>query len=287
MITRFIHHIQFVRNYSVRTLRSYENNLYRLKAFYDGRDLNTLSSKDIANYVEHLAEAGKKAASINQYLSSFRSYYDYCVKFEGMRQNPALAVRDVRKEKLLPRFIPEDVMNKLIDHHLPTDTWKQRRTRLIILLFYHLGIRCSEMEGLNVNDVDMYRQVVRVLGKGRKERLIPFGQELAEELSAWIYERKDKGFTKTRALIVTEFGEAITSFQIRRITKMALTRVVDKKLAHPHVIRHSFATAMMNNGCRIEHLAKLMGHTSIATTAIYEHCSLGYLKSVFSRCKIR
>lgn len=278
-VTEFLNHIEKVRRYSPRTVETYRFNLSQLVNWCELNNLtlDSINTRDIAAFVMHLAENGLKANSINCYLSSIRSYYDYCCRFECCTVNPAVGFRDLRTTKLLPKFIPEDKMDYLIDNMLPSDTYKRMRTRIIILMFYHTGMRCSELEKLNDTDIDFNRCCIRVMGKGNKERLIPFGEELRNEIMKYVDMRPQ---SKTCAFIQSISGERLTSFQIRRICSIALCRIVPKELAHPHVLRHTFATVLMNHGARIESIKLLLGHSSVNTTTIYEHVSISYLHSI-------
>lgn len=278
-ISDFLTYIEKVRRYSLRTVETYAFNLNQLSQWCEenGKSLDNIVISDISQYVLYLADVKQlKATSINNYLASIRSYFDYCCRFQGLERNPAAGFRDLRTPKLLPKFIPERLMNELIDNYLPADTFKQKRARLIILLFYHTGIRCEELKALNVSDVDITRGCIHVIGKGKKERFIPFGQELGDCLSDYIANRP----CNNDYLIQSIGGARLTSFQIRRICSICLERIVPKELAHPHVLRHTFATALMNHGAKIENIRLLLGHASINTTAIYQHVSLAHLRDV-------
>lgn len=278
-INDFLTYIEKVRRYSSRTVETYAFNLNQLAQWCvdNGKALDNITISDISQYVMFLAEVKQlKASSINNYLASIRSYFDFCCRFYGSERNPAAGFRDLRTPKLLPKFIAEKKMNELINNYLPSDTFKQKRARLIILMFYHTGIRCEELKSLNVSDVDMSRCCIHVLGKGKKERFIPFGQELRNCLVDYINNRP----CCNDFLIQSISGERLTSFQIRRICSICLQRIVPKELAHPHVLRHTFATVLMNRGARIENIRLLLGHASINTTAIYQHVSLAHLHDV-------
>lgn len=280
-IDGFISYISKVRRYSCRTVKSYAENLQMFSQWLSLNGVEDVQPKHISSYVLYMMEAKKmKPSSVNQHLSSLRSYYDYCCRFEGVAINPAAGVRDVRTPKMLPMFISEDKMNFLIDHLLPSTDFKRMRTRIIILVFYHCGLRCDELTNLRLSDVSLASNYMRVIGKGNKERLIPFGQELHDEIAHYLQFRNTL-CTNSSQFIVTTFGTACTSFQIRRICKLALRRIVPDALAHPHVLRHTFATVLMNHGARIEYVRQLMGHASADTTAIYQHVSINYLQKTY------
>lgn len=282
-INEFITYIQKVRRYSPRTVKSYSFNLNAFAEYLNAQGVAAPAVRDVARYVEYLMVRGLHPASVNQHLASIRSYYDYACRFEGEAVNPAAGVREVRKPSRLPLFITADKMNFLIDHLLPCSDFKRMRTRIIILLFYHTGVRCSELASLRDAGVNLSRDYIKVYGKGDKERIIPFGRELHNEITRYLQMRDTVcPCDRSDYFIKTSFGTNCTPGQIRVITKMALRRVVPEEYCHPHVLRHTFATHLMNNGARIENIKLLLGHESITTTAIYEHTSISHLKNIYN-----
>lgn len=280
----FINYLSKVRRCSERTVQSYENNINLFNKFLGKKNKNIIDAKpvDIRDYIEHIMENGLQPSSVNQYLSSFRTFYDFCCRFYNLERNPAAGIRDVRTPKKLPKFISEKKMNYLIDFLLPKSDFKRMRTRIVILIFYHCGLRCKELVSLSINDVNFTNNSIKVIGKGDKERIIPFGIELRNNLIEYLKFRSQIN-TKTKSLIVTINGMPCNCYHIRTITKLALKRIVPEELQHPHVLRHSFATALMNNGAKIENVSLLLGHSSINTTAIYQHTSINYLRHIFKQ----
>lgn len=283
--SEFLTHIEKVRRYSLRTVNSYRDDLMLFENYCQsiGLSSDNLATRDIYDYMGYMIERGMKPTSVNQHLSCLRSYYDFCCRWGFIENNPAASVRDMRTPKKLPLFIPEEKMNLLIDHLLPCRTYKEYRTRIVILLFYHTGIRCSEMASLTDASFTMSADYLKVIGKGNKERIIPFGAELHRELTQYVALRNDFFKGKGTGFLRTLWGAPLDNFQIRRICKSALRKIVPDALCHPHVLRHTFATVLMNHGARIENIAKLMGHSSITTTSIYQHISITYLRSSYSK----
>ena len=279
-VLSFINYIEKIRRYSQRTVSSYRQNLDMFYAWCTDNHYVDITQKVISEYIIYMmGEKKMQPTSINQHLSSIRSYFDYCCRFEGLAVNPAVGIRDVRTPKRLPSVISEAKMNFLIDHLLPCSDFKRMRTRIIILMFYHCGLRCDELTNLTDADVNLSSCCLHVIGKGNKERYIPFGEELADNIRLYLSMRPMR--TNCSQFIRTINGDACTSFQIRRICKMALLRIVPEPLAHPHVLRHTFATVLMNHGARIEYVRILMGHASTETTAIYQHVSINYLQKSY------
>lgn len=281
----FINYIEKVRRYSLRTVQSYHNDLELVCRFLAsiGTDLDHATPRQLSSYIIDCMERGLQPKSINQHLAAIRSYYDFCCRFMNQEHNPAAGLRDVRTPKLLPKFISEEKMNFLIDHLLPADNFKRMRTRIVVLLFYHTGIRCNELANLSFQRINFEKDYIKVIGKGNKERYIPFGPELHNELLKYFAMCPNKDKSSGSCIIQTMWGTPCTSFQIRRICKIALRRIVPDELAHPHVLRHTFATVLMNHGARIENVRLLLGHASCDTTAIYQHTSITYLRNSYDK----
>lgn len=281
----FINYIQKVLRYSPCTVSSYRKNLTYFSAYLlsEGLTFADVRPSVVANWVQSLMEKGLQPKTVNQYLSSIRSYFDFCCRFKGLKTNPALQVKDVRTPKVLPKFIPEEKINYLIDNLLPSNDFKRMRTRIIILVFYHCGLRCAEFAGLQDEDISLEKDYLRVLGKGNKERFIPFGHELHNEICRYIAMR-DAVITHAQNgfFLKTIDGLNLTAGQIRIVTKLALCRIVAPELAHPHTLRHTFATVLMNHGASLLAVKTLLGHSSVETTAIYEHVSIKCLHDTYN-----
>lgn len=286
-VAQFMFHIENVCNYSQKTAISYANDLKVLSNFLNGMGCGIMSEIDapvLSEFVLWRREAGVKPQSINRALSAYRTFFDYLCRFCGLSHNPALAIRNLRTAQLLPLFVTEEKMDLLIDNFLPGDSFKQMRTRIAILVFYHTGMRCQELADLSDEKIDFNSCTLKVVGKGNKERFIPFGEELAGEMRKYMILRdvsvsQEK---RDRAFMVTDKGERMTSAQIRIIVKIPMMKVLPKIYCHPHVLRHTFATALMNHGASIEAIKLLLGHESVETTAIYEHVSHKRLKDVYN-----
>lgn len=283
---KFLEHIEKICNYSQKTILAYAGDLKQVGDFLTDLGLERISEVTpnvIADVIMSQREAGKKPQSINRCLSALRSLFEYLCRFCGVSCNPTTAIKNLKTSHVLPLFITESKMDELIDHHLPADTFKQMRTRVAIVMFYHTGIRCQEMANLMDKNIDLQHDTLKVVGKGNKERYIPFGQELKGEIMKYLIIRDNSILSKNICgnFLRSDNGQALTTAQIRVFTKMALLRVVPKIYAHPHVLRHTFATALMNHGASIEAIKLLLGHESVETTAIYEHVSTKKLQSIY------
>lgn len=279
MLSSYITYLRDFRNYSPRTVESYQFNLSRFFEFFglDGSVENcaSVSPRMIMDFVYSLRELEVSPRSVNQNLSSIRSFYDYLIRFHGVKQNPATAIANLKFNKFLPKFITADKMNDILDNHLPAATWKQSRSRFIVFFLYHTGVRASELCSLKWSDIDLTNDSVRVFGKGSKERIIPFGQELHRELLQW------RSINSSYYLVCTQEGAALTSAQLRLALSAVLLPLVGRECSHPHVLRHSFATAMLNGGASLIAIQRILGHSSLESTAVYLHLDLNQVKSQY------
>lgn len=283
----FLYHIKNICNYSQKTISSYESDFNQMAIFLKSigcDDVREISPSVIADYIIYKREKGLNPRSVNRHLAAARSLFDFLCRFKGLEVNPAHAIKNLKTAKVLPLFITEEKMDLLIDKYLPGNTFKQMRTRIAILIFYHTGIRCTELLRLRDEDVNFSSQTMKVTGKGNKQRYIPFGDELEVEMRKYIAMRDDAILSRnlSRCFMRTQNGEQMTAYQIRKMVRLPLLRIVPKIYCHPHVLRHTFATALMNHGASIEAIKLLLGHESVETTAMYEHVSAAKLKSVYN-----
>ena len=193
-----------------------------------------------------------------------------------------------KNSKPLPAFVREQDMNRLLDgEEMWQDNFEDLRARTIIILLYHTGVRVSELTGMDVSSLDMYDSYIKVRGKGNKERVVPFGEELKAGLEKYLVARESFAGMKDGPLFVDDRLRRMSPDQVRAIVKNNLSKVTTQKKRSPHVLRHSFATAMLNNGAGIESVKKLLGHAKISTTEIYTHTTFEQLKRVYKQAHPR
>ena len=221
------------------------------------------------------------ASTVNSSLSAVRSFFRFALSRKLVDRDPSYVVKGPKKQKPLPQFVREEEMNRLLD---TPQMWEEGftglRARTIIILFYETGIRLAELIGLDVEDVDFAAHQIKVTGKRNKQRIIPFGAELEEALREYIAQR-DSQPQIDAALILSDKGKRMTRSQVEKIVKQHLSLTTTLKKRTPHVLRHSFATAMLNNGAGLEDVRLLLGHESVATTQIYTHTTFEQLKRVY------
>jgi integrase/recombinase XerC len=237
--------------------------------------------------MESLMDRGNNASTINKKLSALRSFYRFALKRRLVEKDPAHAVTGPKKTKPLPQFVREGEMDRLIDDREWGDDFKDVRARTLLLLLYEAGLRRSELTGLDDGDVDLEARQLKVTGKRNKQRIVPFGDELANALRLYQEVRNEAVVRDSNALFVGDKGRRMTGRQVYEIVHRELTGVTSLKKRSPHVLRHSFATAMLNNGAGLESIKKLLGHESVSTTEIYAHTTFEQLKRVYDEAHPR
>lgn len=296
-VERFIAYLRAERHYSERTVGVYQPSLLDFKAFAmslaqggnagtpaEAFDWALVSSEDIREWVVGMMDRGIKSATVNKRLSALRSFFRFLMQEGKVSVNPTLKVRGPKKEKRLPSFVRERDMDHLLDGITFPDTFEGVRDHLILLIFYSTGMRLAELVGLTTHSFDFHTNTVRVLGKRNKERIIPFGAELRQALLDYLDMRARMPMAaQSDALFPGKKSLRISRREVERVVKYYLSMVTTIRQRSPHVLRHTFATAMLNNGADIEVVKQLLGHESIATTEIYTHTTLEELKKVYSQ----
>lgn len=289
-IDDFLNYLRYERNYSERTAQSYEKDLRSFEAYFKNSENHELTwesvdSDVIRNWMEHMMDKGNNATSINRRLSALRSFYRFALSRQLVERDPAHGVTGPKKSRPLPQFLRESEMDRLLDDLPWDDSYNNVRARTIIQMFYETGMRLSELTGLDDNMVDTEACQLKVTGKRNKQRIVPFGSELREAIENYrsAKVRQLAGKESDAALFVTEDGQRMSSSQVRYEVKKHLSRVSTLKKRTPHVLRHTFATAMLNHDAGLESVKKLLGHESLTTTEIYTHTTFEQLKRVYEQ----
>jgi len=289
----FLHYLSAERNYSAATIREYNQVLSAFSEYVgkqQGQDIDwhTIADSDIREWIVSLMNQGSAASSANTRLSVLRSFYKYLLAYDYVSSDPTRRIEGPKKNKPLPSFIKESEMDHLLDDIPFPKTYEGLRDHLMLLTFYTTGIRLSELVGLDKEDVEFGTMVLKVTGKRDKQRIIPFGNELKEEMEEFEKERGTKfPVINTNALFISSKGVRMTPPAVRDIVKYYLSLVTTQKKRSPHVLRHSFATAMLNHGAEIEVVKELLGHESLSTTEIYTHTTFEELKKIYNHAHPR
>ena len=287
----FLDYLRLERNYSERTIVSYGTDLREFEGYLEKTeaelDFTKVHADVVRNWVSELMDEGRTATSVNRKLSSLRSFYRFLLRRKEITVNPMLKIVGLKKKKPLPSFVREKDMNRLLDGLSFDEGFEGCRDRTILEMFYTTGMRLSELIGLDDVDVDLSARLIKVTGKRNKQRLIPFGDELAEDLLIYIKVRDDAFPDGVEAFFIRKNGKRMYPMQVYRIVKRNLSKVVTLKKKSPHVLRHTFATAMLNDNAELRAVQALLGHESLATTEVYTHTTFEELKKVYEQAHPR
>ena len=284
-IERFIRYLQFEKRFSSHTVIAYRQDLYQFNNFLDsdGLDLLTISHRDIRGWMLLLMEQGSEAKTVNRKLSVLRSFYKFLQREELIQNNPMVLIKAPKVPKRLPIVMDQQKMDSLLDSDIIFENnFSGMRNRLILELLYGTGMRLSELVGLKVQDVNLYEQTIKVLGKRNKERLIPVASPLIKLIKDYLGEKLSQNFdNKASSLIVTNEGNNAYPQFIYRIVKASLSEISTQNKRSPHILRHTFATALLNKGADLNAIKELLGHSSLAATQVYTHNSVEKLKLIY------
>ena len=291
MINQFLDYLRYERNASPQTVQTYEESLRAFESYLTFRDnelsMDAVDTDLIRDWMESLMDKGNSASTINKNLSALRSFYRFALRRELVKKDPAHAVTGPKKSKPLPQFLREGEMDRLLDGLEWDSSFNNVRARTILLLFYEAGLRRSELIGLDDKDIDFEAAQLKVTGKRNKQRIVPFGAELAETLKNYKAKRQEEFGETSGALFLSDKGERISGAQVYQIVRKYLSMVTSLKKRSPHVLRHTFATAMLNNGAGLETIKSLLGHESVSTTEIYTHTTFEQLKRIYKEAHPR
>ena len=285
----FLEYLRYERNYSEETVKSYKVDLLQFEGFANECELQLkdVNSNTIREWVVQMMDKGMSASSINRKLSALRSFYKYLLKQGKVTADPMRKISGPKKKKPLPVFVKEKEMDRLLDDIDFGDSFEGHRDKLIIQLFYETGMRLAELVGLNDSDVDFAAKVIKVTGKRNKQRIVPFGEELAKAMQDYLAERNQTISTLSGAFITKVNGDRIARTGVQNIVKENLSKVTTVKKRSPHVLRHTFATSMLNHHAELGAIKELLGHESLATTEVYTHTTFEELKKAYNQAHPR
>ena len=289
---KFIEYLRFEKNYSSHTEISYLNDLNQFEKFIVDKcgefDLQKIDSDLIRIWIMQLMEEGMKPRSVNRKLSAVKSFFKYLKKQGVVTHNPAERVNGPKVNKKLPVFVSNKDMEKILDDDENfSDDFEGHRDRFIIELFYVTGMRRSELIGLKDSDIDFYNKTLRVTGKRNKQRIIPLSDITMEKLKGYMQKRDEHIKNKSPFLFVRNNGEPMCPIMVYKIVNTHLSSIATLSKKSPHVLRHSFATEMLNNGAEINAVKELLGQSSLASTEIYTHVTFDELKRVYNNAHPR
>ena len=287
----FLDYLRYERNYSEKTVLAYGEDISQLREFAQEEigDFNPaeVTPELIREWIVSLMDKGYASTSVNRKLSSLRSFYKFLLKKKVVLVDPLRKITGPKNKKPLPSFLKENEMNRLLDDTDFGEGFEGCRDHLIIEMFYATGIRLSELIGLDDKDVDFSASLLKVTGKRNKQRMIPFGDELKECMLEYVNVRNEQVLESGGAFFVRKNGERLYKNLVYNLVKRNLSKVVTLKKRSPHVLRHTFATTMLNNEAELGAVKELLGHSSLATTEIYTHTTFEELKKVYKQAHPR
>jgi integrase/recombinase XerC len=282
----FLDYLKFEKRNSRHTLLSYQNDLEQFFAYlvsqFEGPPLDKITPMFIRSWLAELKEDEMTAKTINRKISSLKSFFKYQLKTGTLKQTPMATVAAPKISKRLPAFVEEADMGTLFSHVEFSDDWKGRTERIVLKLFYSTGMRLSELINLKESQLDPSQGQLKVLGKGNKERILPISRELMLDLQAYMSE-KPMRMEGVLSLFTNEKGKQLQPRSVYAFVKQHLSQVTTIQKKSPHILRHSFATHLMNNGADLNAVKELLGHSSLAATQVYTHNTIEKLKEVFKK----
>lgn len=288
----FLNYLSFEKRYSQHTIVSYRNDLEQFFSYissqYQAADLNEIAGTYVRSWLAQLKEDKITAKSINRKASSLKSFFKYHLKTGQIKSTPMWLVNTPKVGKRLPEFVKEQDMDNLFAYMEFPDTWQGKTDRLLLALFYQTGMRLSELVNLKESQVDFSKQVIKVLGKGNKERVVPVAETLLNELKDYqqqkrqLMEKPETGF-----LFVLESGKKLYAKYVYLSVKKYLSAITTLNKKSPHILRHTFATHLTNNGADLNAVKELLGHSSLAATQVYTHNNIEKLKEAHKKAHPR
>ncbi len=288
MINSFLRYLAYEKRYSPHTLSSYENDLNQFQRYLQEKlqlsDVSAATHLNVRAWVVSLVEEELQARSINRKIATLRSFYKFLLKREHISQDPTLRVKALKTPKALPHFVQEKELTQLLDQFPFSADFSGCRDRLVLELLYASGIRQAELLGLREESIDVAAGTIRVLGKRNKERIIPLPASVVILLKKYLQEKTVLfGHNAPPQLIVTDKGEQAYPMFVYRLVKKYLGTFTSSDKQSPHVLRHTFATHLLDKGADLNAVKDLLGHSSLAATQVYTHNSLEKLRKVFEQ----
>jgi integrase/recombinase XerC len=289
-IALFIEHLRYEKRYSKHSLIAYEGDLRQwatfLKEQYEVVQLSEVNSSMIRSWLVARMEEGLEARSINRKITALKSFYKYAIRSNWVTVNPMGKISSPKVAKRLPVYVEAEKLDLLLDHAIFEDSFNGRRDHLILELFYGTGMRLSELLGLAVEDVNLRSLQLKVTGKRNKQRIIPIFPSLAVQIEKYLLERNAIQ-TSHSTLLVMEDGKELYPVLVYRVVNKHLSLVSTQQKRSPHVLRHSFATEMLNKGADLNAIKEILGHANLSATQVYTHNTIEKLKLAYKQAHPR
>jgi integrase/recombinase XerC len=289
MIDSFVSYLQYEKRSSAHTVEAYERDLLQFQEFlslsFEQSDLSLAGHSEIRAWIIDLVEQGLSTTSVNRKLATLRSFYKFLLRQEHISQDPTYKLKSLKNPKKLPEFVQESSIQDVLESDVYEPGFEGQRDKMILEFLYLTGVRLSELIGLRWSDLDLLQMQVRVLGKRKKERVIPLSKGLIQNIISYrkVFEERFPDLGQNPYFIVTNSGKKSYPMMVYRTVRQYLDRFAQTSKRSPHVLRHTFATHLLNKGADLNAVKDLLGHANLAATQVYTHNSMEKLKAVFEQ----
>lgn len=292
MVSYFLQHIQFEKRLSHHTLTAYESDMKQFSLYlqfqYELKEPEKADSQMVRSWIASLAEEKMDSRSINRKIATLRSYYNFLLRRKAITADPMLKIKALKTDRSLPKFVEEKPMQTMLDDVEFSNDFAGLRDKLVLELLYGTGMRLAELIGLKIGDINLYNHTLTVLGKRNKHRVIPVNKSVIEAIHVYLKNREEVIIENpenkdNHYLILTDNGTQAYPMFIQRLVKRYLSLVTSLEQRSPHVLRHTFATHLLNRGADLNAIKDLLGHTSLAATQVYTHNTIEKLKKVYQQ----
>ncbi|MFO7890839.1 MAG: tyrosine recombinase XerC [bacterium] len=292
-INDFLQYLSSQRQYSHHTIEAYRRDILQFfeLLYFNGssknKNINDIARHDIRNFISSLIRYGMSKKSAQRKIAALKSFFAFLYKQNRIHKNPVSGIALPKQEKVLPKFLQEHEVSEIFKK-IDTGSPSGIRDRAIIELFYSTGIRLSELSGLNIQDIDLHAGTIRVQGKGSKQRIVPIGKCACRAMREYLTQKQNFFTVKDKeALFLNRYGKRISNRGIQLRVSKWLSLVSEKKGLSPHILRHSFATHLLDRGADLQAVRELLGHSSLSTTQVYTHLSTTRLKKIYNQAHPR
>lgn len=286
MKDKFLRHLKFEKRVSENTIKSYDNDLSQFLTFSEkyenNRKISSIDNKTIRAWIIELSTKNLSNKSINRKIASIKSFFRFLIKRQIIKKNPSTLVKSLKAKQTLPLFLKEKDLISLFKTINISNTLDEARSDLILELLYGTGIRINELINLKSKNLDLIRNEIKVFGKRNKERILPINQNIVSKAKLYLNHKKRKS-SKSEFVFLTDKGNKLYPMMVYRIVKKCLSSLINSEKYNPHLLRHSFATHILNKGGDLNAIKDLLGHESLAATQIYTHNSIEKLKETHKK----
>ncbi|MGR3812330.1 tyrosine-type recombinase/integrase [Jiulongibacter sp. NS-SX5] len=286
MVDSFLSYLKNEKRLSIHTYKAYEKDLSQFQDYYQANFDGSIEKADfrsVRSWLVSLNVSKLSNTTVNRKIATLRSFYSFLLRKEKIEINPMLRIKPMKKPQSPPVFIDNTETVKLFDEIEFASDFEGKRDQMVLEMLYGTGIRLAELLTLEINDIDLFGSKITVTGKRNKQRVIPIGASLRQQITSYLSKRQEVAEPEIQSFILTNKGQKAYPVMIQRLVKKYLSKVSTRKKKSPHVLRHTFATHLLNKGADLNAIKELLGHSSLSSTQIYTHSSIEQLKAIHSQ----